>query len=593
MNKLITRKHFLHFHKLMAATALLCCCVTGLSAQDDVRDDILFRAMQDELTRSVSRLSLENRDRPYFVEYRVLETEGYGINASFGAIVSRGPHRNRQLGISVRLGDYDFDNTGFFSRDDLFSRFRNVGTDAIVLDNDYMALRRDFWLATDREYKNAVQQLAGKEGYLKSRVSEDTLADFSHEERVELIEPRILLAIDTAELATKVRRWSALFREYPDIDQSSVGLNFSAVHRYIMNSEQTSVRTGTLAGELKVTLSTHADDGATLLREFTLQLSSPDDLPSDKEMEEQVRLLVDGLVAQRNAPALEETYIGPVLLVDQAAPQFLLWTFVPHLSGSRLPLLEDESFGNLLGTESGLVSRMNRRVMPRDFIAYDDPTISNKGDVILKGNYAVDDQGVMARRVSLVENGVLKDLLSSRRPGKRLPGSNGHGRGITDPGATISNLFVETSEPLSEAEMKALLIEACRELEIEYGIMIRKMSPSSSNSFSGGGVSIVMAGGIEVPATEAYKVYVEDGREEPVRGVEVGDLDLRTLKDIMAGGEKGYVLNTGVSPKGIMDFSSVDVSIVAPSLLLEEIELNPSSEAQRKPPLLSHPYFED
>ena len=563
---------------------------TSLRAQGG---DILFRAMRDELTRSVDRLKLEEQGTPYFVEYRVIESEGVSIEGTFGAITTSRPYKTPRLAVTLRVGDYGFDNSGFFSRDDLFSRFSSMRGNDIVLDDDYMAIRRDFWLATDKAYKDAVQQMAAKRGYLKNRISEDTLSDFSREKRVVQIDSSAPIAIDTAMIAKKIRSWSALFKKYPDIDQSSIAFNFGTSSFYLMNNEWTQLKTINAVGNVTINLLAHGSDGTKYPKSFQILLSSPSKLPSDKEVEAEIEKLVSEVLTIRKGGTLEESYIGPVLLVADAAPQFFLQVLVPHLSGSRLPLLEDESFGNFLGAESPLTNRINRRIMPREFRVYDDPTITHAEGKVLRGSYQYDHQGVPASHLSLVENGVLKRLLASRRPGKGLEVSNGHGRGADEAGTAIGTLFIETSEMLSEEEMKQQLIESCRELDLEYGIMIRNIGAKSFRSMSGGGVSISFGGSDDAQeGMEAWKVYVADGREEPIRNIEPGEVDYRTLKEIVAAGGKKNVLNTSVTPQGIMSFSTVPATVVAPSILLEEVQIDPSKGEKQKPTLLTHPYFE-
>ncbi len=564
-----------------------------LRGQESRSNDMLFRAMRDELTRTVDRLRLEEQARPYFVEYRVTENRGVTLQGVFGALTRSQPYRGRRLAVTVRVGDYGYDNTGFLSREDIFSSFSSMGAAEMVLDDDYLAIRRDLWLATDKAYKEAVQQLAAKNGYLKSRISRDSLADFSREDRVVFVDSSELPEIDTAFFAEKVRRWSALFRNYPGVDQSAISCNFSTTRFYLMNNEWTQLVRNDIAGTITIDLSTHAGDGTKLARSFEIPLTSPDDLPSDKEMEQHIRMLAEELATFREGKTLEETYIGPVLLVEDAAPQFFLQTLVPHLSGSRLPLTEDESLAGFVGSENPLANRINRRIMPRDFTVYDDPTIRAVEGIPLRGNYDYDHQGVAARRVSIVENGVLKHLLASRRPGKELPGSNGHGRGVEEPGTAIGSLFIESSEMLSNEEMKRRLIETCRELELDYGIMIRNIGSRPFSSISGGGISVSFGSDeSEGSGMQAWKVYVADGREEPLRNIEPGSIDFRVLKDIVAAGGERNVLNTQTTPHGVIGFATVPASVIAPSVLLEEVQINPSGKESLKPALLTHPYFD-
>jgi hypothetical protein len=101
-----------------------------------------------------------------------------------------------------------------------------------------------------------------------------------------------------------------------------------------------------------------------------------------------------------------------------------------------------------------------------------------------------------------------------------------------------------------------------------------------------------------------YKVFVEDGREEMVRGVSVGEMSVSMLKDIVAAGEDYYINNKLSGGGGVMGafFSyaslfgdagatGIPTSVVAPSVLLEEIELIKFTGPQRKPAILKHPFF--
>lgn len=558
-----------------------------LSAQDD---DPLFRSMQDELSRSIERLQLEGQEKPYYIGYRVQEMQGYSISGSFGALVRSAPSFARDLAVSVRVGSYKFDNTGFLSRADLFDRLGPGSKTELTIEDNYMALRRDLWLATDREYKAAVEQIAAKRGFLESRVEKDTLPDFSRETPATMIASRKAFDFDVVRWEGLVRRVSALAKDYPDIQKSSVSVNAGVDHSYIVSSEGTRVRTAETACRIVITLSAQAVDGLPVGRTATMYAGSADQMPTEQELSALMKSLAEEVLALRTASTLEETYIGPILLTDLAACQLFQQTLVPNLSGSRLPLMEDESLGAFAGGESELLARIRRPVMPRYFSVYDDPNERSAQGVSLAGHYTYDDQGVAGQRVSIIENGVLKSLPSSRRPGKNFSRSNGHGRGLSDPGTVISNLFVEAAEGKTYDELKADLLGACKDQGLEYGIIVRQMGGASANSIAAGGISIRFGAGGSTESTVAYKVSL-DGKEEPLRGVVVEKLNLRTLKDIMGAGREYSVLNASAKPHGSVSFSSVPVSIIAPSLLLEEAEVVPSEEAKEKPALLTNPYF--
>ena len=105
----------------------------------------------------------------------------------------------------------------------------------------------------------------------------------------------------------------------------------------------------------------------------------------------------------------------------------------------------------------------------------------------------------------------------------------------------------------------------------------------------------------------AYRVYVEDGREELVRGLGFRDVSVRSLRDIVASGEDQYVNNRFLESgggglfRGLGAFmprgfagpggQGIPAAVVAPSVLFEELEIERIGGPQQAPILMEHPYF--
>ena len=96
-----------------------------------------------------------------------------------------------------------------------------------------------------------------------------------------------------------------------------------------------------------------------------------------------------------------------------------------------------------------------RRSPRRSSRAVDDPLLDGRSRARppLFGAYRVDDEGVPAQRVSLVEKGVLKSLLMSRTPRKEIEHSNGHARAarFAGPRAHVGTLVVTGAHGVSRA----------------------------------------------------------------------------------------------------------------------------------------------
>ena len=578
---------------------------SNLSAQQ--QEDILLKALKDEMNRSMEKLQLKDMEKPYYIEYAVEDAETFVIKAVFGAIVESDQDRSRVLRVGLRVGSYDLDNSEFAGGSSPYSMIGGRPTQ-LVLEDDYTALRHDMWLATDETYKQALEQLAAKRSFIKTKVQPEEIPDFSREEATKAIAPKRVLTFDQKGWKKALRSLSAIFREFPAIYDSSISLNVRFSHKYFINSEGTVSHQPVNLVSLFVRAATQASDGMGLKHFVPYYGISLEQLAPEKEMAASIRKMAEELTALTSAPVLEG-YIGPVLVTGQAASELFAQVLAPQLSGHRPPLMEQEQMAAMM-TESKLAARFNRRVLPSFFTVVDDPTQKAYEKHQLIGSYEVDDQGVPARPVTLIERGILKTLLMSRRPRKEISQSNGHGRAmqIGSPSVQIGNLFVQASEGKSFAELKKELVDLCQDQGLTYGLLIKMFdNPSiTGREFSLSSFSMRRGPQQEMvtPPILVYRVYFEDGREELVRGVTVAEMSVRMLRDIVAVGKDYYVNNKLMSGGGIMGlfFSyafrfgqagafGIPTTVIAPSALIEEVELKKPGGAQQKPAFLKHPFF--
>ncbi|PYR99973.1 MAG: hypothetical protein DMG16_16670 [Acidobacteria bacterium] len=559
--------------KGIVCTLLLVAATAAVHSQTAaVSSDPVMRAMVDELQRSINELQFKDLDKPYFVQYVILDQERYRASATFGALTSSDTSRGRIVQAQVRVGNYDFDNSEFMTGPAFQGPPPSGVVSETVIENNYDAIRHSLWLATDAAYKQSVEQLARKRAFVQNKIRAEQIPDFSKETAVTAIGTMRALDIDKTRWEKQVREWSNIFKDYPEIQLSRVIFEAQIMHRYLVNSEGTQTLQPSMLVSIAVEAATESPDGMRLRHWIPFNASSFDQVPSVEEISKAIVEMAADLTALRTAPVLEADYSGPVLFTGQASAEMFARVLVPNLSGQRLPLTDQQQAQT---NRSELVDRLNRPVLPRFLSVFDDPTAQRIGNQELLGHYQVDDQGVPARRVSLIEQGVLKTFLMSRRPGKDMPQSNGHGRSVV-PGretAQIGNLFIQSKEGKSYEDLKQELIKMCREENLQYGILIKALDTDTRSP-------------IGMPVL-TYKIYVADGREELIRGAFAQGIPIRSLRQIEAVGDDSFVVNRlsgGELP--------TPTSIVAPSVLLEEMELKRPSGNQQRPALLTHPYFE-
>ncbi|MBI2149704.1 MAG: hypothetical protein HYU27_03750 [Acidobacteria bacterium] len=546
---------------------------TASFGQDAATTDPVMRAMTDELQRSVSELQFKDLEKPYFIQYVVLDQEEYRASATFGAVTSSEVNRGRILQAQVRVGNYEFDNSEFAAGGGFQGAPPSGVLASTVIENDYDGIRHSLWLATDLAYKQSVEQLARKRAFVQNKVRDEQVPDFSKENPVTVLAAAQRgLQIDKARWEKQIREWSAIFREFPAVGQSNVQLVAQLNHRYLVNSEGTRTLQPSMLVFLEVDASAEAADGMRLRHWVPFNATSLEKLPPAPEISNAIRRMGEDLTAVRSAPVLDADYSGPVLLTGQAAAEMFARVLVPNLSGQRLPLSDQQQSQT---TRSELLDRMNRPVLPSFLSVFDDPTTQRIGAQELMGHYQVDDQGVPARRVSLIEQGILKTFLMSRRPAKNMPQSNGHGRsGI--PGretAQIGNLFIQASEGKNYEDLKQELIRMCKAENLQDGIIIKAIDTDARSPI---GLPFLV-----------YKVHVADGREELVRGAAATAIPIRSLRQIESVGNDVSVVNRLIGGQDL----PTPTSIVAPSVLLEEMELKRPTGNQQMPALLTHPFF--
>jgi TldD protein len=585
---------------------------TQAAAQTPQDNDQTLRAMRDEMARSKTRLELKipgtNQPvRPYYVEYRLLDLDVKEIVAQFGTLLTSAHTRNRFMDVEARVGTYKLDSSNFIG-DEGFRGF--IGsTGSVGIDRDYDSLRQDLWIATDQAFKEAVETYSRKQAYLSSLARQSDIDDFSKAEPVKVVDPLVTPDWSNRNWDQEARETSAALRLFPEIYESRVTYYLVYATEYLLTSEGTEIRTNRTFAAVEAGMNTLAKDGMPLNHLYSVYAPKPADLPNADTVRKGLDVAGSELMALRtSAPA--QDYTGPVLFEARAAAPLLAQILGPAMNGSRPPIsfqpIVEQMLGNL-GGKSDWTGRIGARVLPTSVSVIDDPGAKDFHGTPLIGGYSVDDEGVRAQKVTVVENGTLKQLLMSRRPGNDGNESNGHGRSgfLTDAKPTMSNLFFTSADTVSPVELKKKFLDVCRAEKLAYCVIVREMdNPSLSllhqedfsellASYGGGAGS-----GDRLPLL-VFKVFPEDGREEVMRGARIVGVTSRSLRNLAGIGNDNYVYNymqsqvAGFSGTALGAFGSAQgglpASVVAPSLLFEELEVRGARGEPKRLPLLPAP----
>jgi TldD protein len=513
------------------------------SATKSANDPVL-RAMLEELDRSKAKLKLADVDAPYYIEYRISDVDEFQIETVFGALRLQNRSHGRLLRVVVRVGNYKQDS--YYGMGEGF-------TNIAVVDDDIEALRHQLWLNTDRAYKIASEALTQKQAALKELNVEIPVDDFTQAPPVESVQPLARLELDSQNWTETLRAASALYRSDPLLQNFESSLHCSATNRYLVNTEGSVVRDGKVLYNFHVGGATQAADGMRLDRGWSFVAATASELPARAKVLEQAGKVITSLKELREAPMADEDYRGPVLFSPGAAENI-----VDNLVGSNV-LGKKPRLGTPARTTGAWTNEYKSRVLP-DFISVkDDPTLVSFKNRVLAGSYAVDDDGIKAQVVAIIEKGKLLNYLVSRQPIRDFPQSNGHGRaGLGEsPEPAMGTLIVESSEAMPPADLKKKLIELARQHDLKYGYFVESV-------------------GGELSPRVLRRVWVSDGHEELVRGGMFGELDTRSLRsDIIAAGNDLEVSNRD---------GAIPNSIINPSLLFDELQVKRVEASKDKLP---------
>jgi predicted Zn-dependent protease len=556
-------------YKLICAILL---AALGLSAQ--TKDDVVFRAMRDELQRSMKKLQLEQLQRPYFIAYRVVESDSKDANASLGSLITSNEGRSRILTVNVRVGDYALDNSNFFS----FSFGNGVvftGFQQLPLDDNYDELRRCLWLATDGAYKKALEDLSHKRAALENKHRTEEVPDFSKQPPTSIDDLAPRSEVSLQEANDLARSLSLTFKESSIVQTSRVDVNVrNSLERYL-NSEGTTFTRRDGMVTLRATGSAQAPDGMPLTSGFSVHGNSLKDLPAETSVATRIRDMLDRFNKLQSAPVAKE-YNGPVLFEEQAAGEMVARFFAAHLPAEpRIISDNDQITQSMRGQQQDGVSLLNKigaHVMPDFLTLIDDPTTSQQDGKSLWGAYKVDEEGTPAQKKVVVENGILKTLLTSRAPVRGILQSTGNLRGA---GVAPSNVFLTATKSVSAEDLKKQLLDLVKTRGLDYGIVVRRMSNRV--------------------ATLAYRLY-PDGHEELIRNANVTG-GPAIFKDIIAVSNTPTIYTETFAPAQrsmLPNFNNFFagptlVSYVVPSLLFEDLTIEQPSGEVPKPPFVTNP----
>ena len=536
---------------------------TATQAQTEKQIKV-FQAMSDELQRNMDSLSIRNWEKPFFIQYAMQEGRIFQVQATLGAITGVNEFPVGGMSAQVLVGNYQLANINL-SNTDYRSGSRG---DTAPIDDNYDEIRRRLWLLSDNTYKSAIEEYSNKTTSLRQlNLPPETLElpDFTPLPAVTYFGTALELTPNRNYWEKIARDCSAVFKKYPKIYGSNVGIELYSGHIYSINSEGTQLLHPVRMVALSVNAYTKLEDGEEISDRLAYYGLTEADFPDIAQLEKRIEAMADNIIAVMQAPKLEESYTGPVMIEGAA----LSSAMVAELLAPRTGLVAYRTPLRSGGVQRQMEDRLNRRILSTDITVKAMPNLKTYNGQVLIGAYEIDAEGVTpADELLLIEDGMLRALMCDRNPTKKIKTPTGNRiytyqpQGIStrvSPGV----LSIATSNGVPRYTLITKLIEAARIEGLDHAYIIRALPFSRYSSL--------------------YRVSADDRSEQLVRAAVPSRIDMAKLKRALGASAENMVVN--------MIAGGTPISIICPNaMIIEEIDIEKQNlQNTTKLPTVSNP----
>jgi len=532
----------------------------GLSSIFAQSENPVISAIQKEVDRNKASLKKEGMDSPFFISYTVFDIYTYNLSASLGSINSYNENHNR-IGVPrVLVGNY-MRNTAKVGGGG------RTGPAITSLYDNTTGIPITIWRGLDNMYKDAAERYKAYLAILKQQTQteeEQKLPDFEQVKPVDIVLQPIPVNINKTYWENYLRKVSDVAKQYPDILNSNVSLKIRNIMSYTYNTEGSRYAVPNVFYQLQFTAGVRADDGQDINHSIWVENATFEQMPDIQAFTDQCKEMMADLLKLKKAPIIKEAYSGPVLFEGRGVMNIFRRAFFYNNKICADPKLVLPTNNNQMqgqgqgGNDFELM--LNKEVIARSITMKSITGQEFYKGQRLNGYYPVDAEGVVPdKELTLIENGMLRNMLNGRKPTPKIQHSNGHVRFDFNYGWRVmpGNILITSNQTFSGEELRKKLLEVAKEGNLEYAYIVKRYFF---------GVNLI------------YKIYVADGREELVRGVTItDDTNLKAFKHIL-----------GVSNKEeIGSFDENQATMIYPdAVLFEEMDINRTPNIEFKKPYI-------
>ncbi len=534
-----------------------------------VDEQLPIALMKAELKRGFKTYK-KQKPPVYYLSYTYTERDAYSLVVDTDGIYREENYTDGIAEVTARAGSPKMDNSRTLRKGDTLSYIEDFSV-PLPYGKDSLAFRRKLWNKT----QSLIQHVQGNFDQVQAdnqaaAERQDNSDDFVFPPKSTYCHRQEKISIDTERIKEMLLQFSNMTRGHKEVLDSGFFFNVTQGHRYFVDSVGTELVTPFLRVRLSYELTGKTADGLVLQRGKAYDVLSDKELPLADSLRADIQQSLKELQELVQAPDADPVTV-PAILKNRAMAVFVHEVLGHRMEGHRQKL---NTFGKTFTSKVG-------QLVAAPFITIvDDATLASFNGEPLRGFYEYDDEGVKVRPVTLIENGVLREFLMSSSPIEGFPVSNGHGRRSIGKNAVarmgVTRLI--SSKTVSYEELEKQLLEEIKRQGKPYGYVIDDLS---------GGFTMTDTNMPQVFKLEAQYVYrlYPDGRKEVVRGADIVGTPLVSFSKIKMAADDYAVFNGSCGAES----GWVPVSSIAPSVLLEALEIEKTAKSSQKPPILLSP----
>jgi hypothetical protein len=538
------------------------------------KKEIIKKALDDEIARCYNELNHPKAGKPFYIQFYIQDATKLTALATLGAIQASEIVPAMDWSSRLMMGDYQFNDENFQNSFEYGSEY-SPSID-LPQDADYWGFRRAIWLSLENIFNSASANYVEKKSFFaENPPTEPLLADYTPLKAFNLTltdtVPNLLLH-DAEEY---VRSLSNVFKLYPSVTNSSVSIEFTKGTIFLSSTEGVRVELPFSIGNLEVAGQITSISGEKYGIGGSIYFKNPTALPSLEQVSKSIAYTYQQINNLKDAEDLQEKYTGPVLFYGEPLANIvnnILFSGEDALIAERKPTENTPSYRKNSQIRKKLISnKIGKKILPSEYSVILKPHLQTYMNKPLVGYTPVDAEGVVPpHELVLIEQGVLKAVLSSRVPTENVSSSNGHNRFLISNGELSkdlapSNVFITSTQPKDYTTLKQELIDEAIRQNLEYAIICK----SIDTTFDQGNLAY-------------YKVSLVDGSENLIKPLNIDQQEIgaNRLKGCM---NKTFVSNL-ISGQYNYSFGQSECSMILPlAMIVDNVTLIPQEQGFDKP----------